>query len=95
MLGSVVSVVGGFECDRRHVSAVPMKAAVVEPVDPFGGGQLDLLDRAPRLTRLDQLGLVEPVDRLGQSVVVTVADCADRGVDAGCGQTFGKASDVY
>ena len=40
---------------------------------------------------MDHLGLVEAVDRLGQGVVVAVADAADRGLDAGLGQALGVA----
>ena len=38
---------------------------------------------------MDDLGLVEAVDRLGESVVVAVADAADRWLDAGLGQALG------
>ena len=38
---------------------------------------------------VDHLGLVEAVDRLGQSVVVAVADTADRGFDPGFGKALG------
>lgn len=42
------------------VAAVLVEAAVVEPVDPFGRGELDLVDGAPRFAGFDHLGLVEP-----------------------------------
>ena len=45
--------------------------------------------RPPRPAPMDHLGLVEPVDRLGERVVVAVADAADRGLDAGLGQALG------
>ena len=38
---------------------------------------------------MDDLGFVEPVDRLGQSIVIAVADTADRRPDAGFGEPFG------
>ncbi len=38
---------------------------------------------------MDQLGLVQPVDRLGQRVVVAVALAADRRFDARFGQPLG------
>jgi len=41
LLGSVVSVVSGLGLDRCEVVAVLEGAAVVVPVDPFGGGDLD------------------------------------------------------
>jgi hypothetical protein len=65
----LLSVVGGLHLDRGDVAAVLVAAAVVEPVDPFGGGELDLLDAAPGFSRVDQFGLVQPVDGLGQGVV--------------------------
>ena len=40
-------------------------------------------------TSMDDLGLVEAVDRLGESVVVGVADAADRRLDAGLSQALG------
>jgi hypothetical protein len=40
---------------------------------------------------MDQLGLVQPVDRLGQRVVVAVALAAHRRLDAGLGQPLGVA----
>ena len=40
---------------------------------------------------LDHLGLVEAVDRLGEGVVVAVADAADRGLDACLGEALGVA----
>ncbi len=38
---------------------------------------------------MDDFGLVEAVDRLGESVVIAVADAADEGLDAGLSQAFG------
>ena len=46
LLGSEVSVVSGFHLGWRHVAAVLVEAAVVEPVDPLGGRDLDLLNTA-------------------------------------------------
>ena len=63
---------------------------MVEPVDPFGGGQFDFLDGAPGLAGLDQLGLVQPIDRLGQGVVVGAAARADQWLDAGFGEAFSE-----
>src|SRR5690606_17986360 len=46
---------------------------------------------APGAAGLDEFGLVEPVDRLGQGVVVGVPDGPDGGGDAGLGQALGVA----
>jgi len=52
----VLSLIGSLQFERWDVATVLVEAAVVEPVDPFGGGQLDLLDGPPRFARSDQLG---------------------------------------
>jgi len=39
-------------------------------MDPGRGLDLDLLDRPPGTLPVDQLGLVEPVDGLGEGVVI-------------------------
>ena len=65
------------------------QASIVEPVDPFQRGELDGFQASPRAASPDHLGLVEAVDGLGQGVVVTVADAADRRLDAGAGQSLG------
>jgi len=38
---------------------------------------------------VDHFGLVKATNRLGQSVVIVVADTADRGLDARFGKAFG------
>ena len=38
---------------------------------------------------MDDLGFIKAVDRLGERIVVRVADAADRGFDAGLGETIG------
>jgi hypothetical protein len=38
---------------------------------------------------MDELGLIEAIDRLGESVVVGIADAANRRLDAGVRQTLG------
>lgn len=60
----------GLGLEGCEVVAVFERSAVVEPVDPFRGGDLEVVEALPRPARLDQLGLVEPDDRLGQGVVV-------------------------
>ncbi len=56
---------------------------MIEPVDPFQCGELDGFDVAPRPTPPNDLGFIEPVDRLGERIVVAVADAADGRLDAG------------
>lgn len=65
-------------------------ASVVEPVDPFEGGVFHGIKRAPWTTPVDHLGLEQPIDRLGQGIVVTISDAAYRGgLDPGFGQALG------
>jgi hypothetical protein len=66
----LLSVVGPLQFDGRDVAAVLVEAVAVEPVDPCGGGHIDVPDGAPRLAGFDQFGLVQAVDRLGQRVVI-------------------------
>ena len=49
------------------------QAVVVELGDPFQSGQLDGFLGLPRRAAMDQLRLVQAVDRLDQGVVVAVA----------------------
>src|SRR5664280_436267 len=72
----------GLRVERRRpprllrvgcLAAVLVQAVVVEPVDPFGGGESDGGGGVPELSRFDQFRLVWPVDRLGQAVVIRVA----------------------
>jgi hypothetical protein len=60
-----------------------------KPVDPFQGGELDRVERAPWSAPMNDLGFVEAVDGLGQGVVIAVADAADRGFDPGLGEALG------
>lgn len=55
---------------------------------PGEGGELDGFERAPRSAPMDHLGFVESVDRLGEGIVVAVADTADGRFDACLGETF-------
>jgi hypothetical protein len=48
------------------------EASVAEPVDPFEGGELEVIEAAPWSLVADESGLVEPVDRLGERVVVAL-----------------------
>jgi len=50
---------------------------VVEPVDVVERGPLDVFDVAPGTLSINQLALVEAVERLGQSIVVAVAARSD------------------
>lgn len=73
------------EAVGRRLSA----ALVIEPVDPFEGRELDVGHRLPGAVAVDLLGLEQADRRLGQGVVVAVADAADRRVDAGLDEPGG------
>ena len=64
---------------------------MVEPVHPLDGSELHRLGMTPGTTPADHLGFEEPDHRLGQGIVVTVADAADRRLDAGLGKPLGIA----
>ena len=76
-------VVAQFRFGRWDVADGLQQPAVVEPVDPFQRREFDALEGAPWPTAMDDFGFVEAVDRFRESVVVAVADAADRGFDAG------------
>ena len=61
---------------------------MIEPVNPFQRRVLDGVDVAPGTTTADDLGLVQPVDRLGQGVIVRVTNTADRRVNSRFSQAF-------
>src|SRR6266540_1327577 len=63
----------GDKLRRWAVVERAVQAALVPPLHPRQGGQLDLAGSSPRAAGADQLGLVQPVDRLGQRVVVAIA----------------------
>ena len=67
-----VVVLIGF--GRRDVADGLQEPPVVELIRPFEGGELDRLERSPRSTPVDDFGLVEAIGRLGQRVVVAIAD---------------------
>ena len=89
LLGPVLSVERVLELGWWDVAAVLVQTAVVVPVDPLGGRDLDGIDGAPWPAVTDHFGLVRAVDGLGQGVVVRVAHAADRGGDPGLDQPFG------
>jgi len=45
--GAVVTVVEVFELGWRNSSEFVEEAAVVEPVDPFEGGEFEVVEAAP------------------------------------------------
>ena len=74
---------------RRDEADGLQKPATVEPVHPLEGCELDGLEVTPRAASMDDLGLVGAVYRLGQRVVVRVADAADGRLDPSFGKALG------
>lgn len=79
----VVSVVRRFVLVRRDVSDGRVQSSRVVPVDPPSGYPFDVVDRAQRAgaegrTVSDCFVLEQPDRRLGQGIVVRVADRSDR-----------------
>jgi hypothetical protein len=77
-----------FELRRGNISDGSAPATVVEPVDPVEGRPLDGFQTLPGAASPDDLGLGEADDRLGEGVVVAVADAPDGALDAGGGEAF-------
>jgi len=77
-----MSIVSRFVFRWRQVADRFEQPAVVEPVDPFEHRVLDGIDVAPGPAPADDLGLEEADHRLGERVVVGVADAADGAFNA-------------
>ena len=78
----MLAIIHQFELRQRNV-ANRFKQPAVEPIDPFESGVLDPIEISPGTAALNDLGLEQSDDRLGEGVVVRVADAADRRLDAG------------
>jgi hypothetical protein len=78
-------VVGGFVFDWRDEADLAVQAAVVEPVDVFGDGDLEVVDAAPGAAVADQFGFEQGVEGFGEGVDAPIS--VKRPVDlvvAGC-----------
>ena len=79
----------------RDVADRLQQSMMVEPRYPFERGEFQRFLGLPGCPAMDQFGLVEPVDRLGQRVVVAVAFAADRWLDACLGKSLAVANGNY
>jgi hypothetical protein len=79
-LGAVVPL---LELRWRNVTERLQQALRVEPRHPFQRGVFDVVEAAPGATAVDHFRLVQPDHRLGQRVVIRVADAAHRRRRAG------------
>jgi hypothetical protein len=89
-LGLMLSVIVGLVFVGRDVSDGGVEPLVVEPVDPFRGGEFDVGEAVPGLAGLDQFRLVEADLGLHECVVQGVTDRSDGRVDAGVEQVGGE-----
>src|SRR5688572_30442834 len=81
-----------LELQWRNVTDGLEQASIVEPVDPFQSCELDILCVSPGAAAMNDLGLVQPVDRFRECVVVGVASAADRRLDTALGESFSVAN---
>jgi hypothetical protein len=75
---SMSTIVGGRGFDWRDLADQSDQTTVVESVDPFERRHRDGLQIAPRTAFMNELRLVQPVDRLGQRIVIRVAYATHR-----------------
>ena len=59
---------------RREVADRLEQARGIKPVHPFERGVLHLVESLPGTAAADHFSLEKPVDRLGQCVVIGIAD---------------------
>src|SRR5262249_62182898 len=71
-------VVVFFDLLRRNISAGGVKPIPVIPGDPPHGSDGDIANAPPRPFPIDELSLVQRINRLRRSVVVRIALAADR-----------------
>lgn len=84
-----------LELDGRDVVEIAVEALRVVPVHPSKRREFEVLDPLPWSGSggsADEFGLVVPVHRLGQSVVIRIADRPDRGCRTDLCQTFAVAN---
>lgn len=87
LCGSSVSIVRLLKLRRWDVADRLEQTTVVEPVDPFQRGELDLLGALPGPFVADDLGLVEADDALGEGVDAPIAVKQPRTLAGGLGGT--------
>jgi hypothetical protein len=73
----------------RDVADGFKRPPMIETVDPFDRSVLDGLERSSLSPSVDHLGVVNTIERLGQSVVIAVADTADQGSMFASAKSFG------
>src|SRR5664279_4178033 len=84
------AIVDSLQFHGRHIPAVFIEAPVVEPVQVRGCFRLDVIRIPPRPPRLDQLRLVQPIDRFSERIIMRIANRTDRRINAGLDEPFGE-----
>jgi hypothetical protein len=79
-----------LELDRWHVVERLVDPPVVEPVDVVERRPFDVLDVAPGSLAMNQFGLVETVEALGEGVAVALR--SDRRDDLGFAESLRVAN---
>lgn len=77
-----LGIVARFGLGGRHVADRFEQPARVKPIDPFEGGELYRLAGTPGTAPRDDRGLEQTDHRLGEGIIVAVADAADGGLNA-------------
>src|SRR5579859_2513138 len=73
LVGRALVMIERLELGWWQVAKSTVQTPVIPPVNPLSGCQLHLLERAPRASVADHLGLVEAIHRLRQRVVIRVS----------------------
>lgn len=87
--GFQVCVEGCLSFCVPNVSDGFEQTAIVESIHPFEGRAVYGFEAAPYAATMNGPGLEQAADDLGQSVIIAVADAADRRLDARFLQWFG------
>ena len=71
-----------FELDGWDESDLAVEASVVEPVDVFRDGDLEVVDALPGALVADELGFEQRVERLSQGVEAPMSSSLPEGLVA-------------
>lgn len=82
-------IIACLDFGRRDVADWLQQPTIIEPVYPLQCRELNGLKAPPRAASMDDLGFVETIDRFGERIVVTVADTANRRLNARFGKALG------
>lgn len=82
----------GFNLGRGLVGQGFMHTGGVPPVHPVHGFEFDLGGGWPGGASINQLGLIQTIDCLGQGIVIGIASRANRSSQACLGKVFGIAN---